>query len=425
MALFVTKHRVGPARLCVFGLAGLFIGLTVGYIFMASSQAVMEVGAENHWIEENGNAVTLKTADTKKKATAGDGKVDWGNPDSVQAIKGSKEWPTKGDTIHVILTSNGSPYQNIQTRIMYATYKIARKMPGGEKMVALTRVLHRTAEDALMKEVPTFRAEPHDPKCDIWCEFPVADRPGAVRQFLEAAARTPSLIKAPWLLLIESDYVWKKPVVAPMADSSAKAQAFPFSYIPPAHSNVAAAMRAMYPEEKGPLTAIMNSGPAPVLLRVDELRKITPEWERLTYFIESTPTIKQTLGWIREMYAFSIAAALQNVPFDLPVPGENQLIVQPPEDKRIGNAAMYHYTWGLFFLEKNGTKVFTFEKRFYIKQEDVYKVPHMSIPPPFKKGWSLLEGNEVTKDMYETIKDMIITMNAGIDTLDVLPPFPS
>lgn len=58
-------------------------------------------------------------------------------------------------------------------------------MPGGEKLVAFTRILHRSKPDVLVEEIPTFRANPLTPKCDIWCEFPVADRPDAVDQWLK------------------------------------------------------------------------------------------------------------------------------------------------------------------------------------------------------------------------------------------------
>ena len=46
-------------------------------------------------------------------------------------------------------------------------------------------------------QVPTFRADPLTPACDAWCEFPVSDRPNAVRQFMDAAVRDPSMIKVP------------------------------------------------------------------------------------------------------------------------------------------------------------------------------------------------------------------------------------
>jgi hypothetical protein len=61
-------------------------------------------------------------------------------------------------------------------------------------------------------QFPTFRAYPLQPECDNWCEFPVKDRPNAVVQFLMAAEQHPELIQGAWLLLLESDDVWMKPM---------------------------------------------------------------------------------------------------------------------------------------------------------------------------------------------------------------------
>lgn len=61
-------------------------------------------------------------------------------------------------------------------------------------------------------QVDTFRAQPLQPECDKWCWFPVADRANAVQQWLNAVEKDPSMQKAPWLLLLETDYVWVKPL---------------------------------------------------------------------------------------------------------------------------------------------------------------------------------------------------------------------
>ena len=61
-------------------------------------------------------------------------------------------------------------------------------------------------------QIPTYRANPVQPECDKWCWFPVADRANAVKQWCAAADKDPSMIKAPWLLLLETDYVWVKPL---------------------------------------------------------------------------------------------------------------------------------------------------------------------------------------------------------------------
>jgi hypothetical protein len=140
--------------------------------------------------------------------------------------------PQAGDTVHVLLTSGGGAYQNFQTRVAYATFLMAQKQAGGERMVAFTRILHRMEDDALMGEVPTFRATPLQPECDGWCDYPVSDRPNAVRQFMDAARDDPAIILAPWLYVTEADYVWVKPLAPPRAeDPKALAQGFPFAYI--------------------------------------------------------------------------------------------------------------------------------------------------------------------------------------------------
>lgn len=41
----------------------------------------------------------------------------------------------------------------MQARIMVATWQLMRKMPGGEKHVAMTRILHRMTPDEVMDEV--------------------------------------------------------------------------------------------------------------------------------------------------------------------------------------------------------------------------------------------------------------------------------
>lgn len=59
----------------------------------------------------------------------------------------------------------------------------------------------------------------------------------------------------------------------------------------------------MFPEAKGDVNLIPGTGPAPVLLRVEELWKITPDWERLTYYIETNKNVKEALGIVPVEYS--------------------------------------------------------------------------------------------------------------------------
>ena len=88
---------------------------------------------------------------------------------------------------HVLYYSHTVSEHHLLFMPRYGTYLRAKGMPGGEKLVAFTRILHRTKPDVLVEEIPTFRAHPLTPKCDIWCEFPVSDRPDAVEQWLEVS----------------------------------------------------------------------------------------------------------------------------------------------------------------------------------------------------------------------------------------------
>ena len=93
--------------------------------------------------------------------------------------------------------------------------------------------------------------------------------------------------------------------------------------------------------------------------------QVTPDWERLTAHIEADPESKDKLGWVREMYAFSVALALQGITVNLAKPPLNPLITQPPADATLGQAAMFHYTWGSVFQNASGDKFWEFDKRVY------------------------------------------------------------
>jgi len=147
--------------------------------------------------------------------------------------------------VHVIVTSNGSPYLNYQTRLLFASWQ--RVMAAEQSVDAsssspapssppaaitaavagFTRILHRTRDDALCREVPTLRVAPRTPACDEWCAFPVADRPEAVRSFF-AAVRSSGVIPGMepgdersgagslFFFLAETDYLFLRPLRVPL-----------------------------------------------------------------------------------------------------------------------------------------------------------------------------------------------------------------
>ena len=211
-----------------------------------------------------------------------------------------------GDTVHTLVTSSGDGYQNFQTRILYSSYKIVQKMPGGEKMTGFTRILHRTVPDILMEEVPTFHVwDVLKPQCDGWCDYPVANRPNAILQYFQAADKNRSMINGAWILMAECDYVFMVPVRIPgdAHDKSVPGHQYHFDYIIPSHPDAAPHILKLYGAGKK-ITDVPASGPAPVILRLEDWLVLVPEYDRLSIQMEKDEPMKKQLGWVREMYAW-------------------------------------------------------------------------------------------------------------------------
>ncbi|GAX80911.1 hypothetical protein CEUSTIGMA_g8346.t1 [Chlamydomonas eustigma] len=324
----------------------------------------------------------------------------------------------KGDTIHTLMTSSGSGYQNFQGRIMYGTYKIVQGMSGGDKLTGFTRILHRVKPDECMDEIPTFHAKPLHPECDVWCDFPVADRPNAVAQWVDSVKADPSKLLGAWVLLTECDYVWIKPMPVPgdAISSDVPGWQFHFGYIIAQHPDCAHIIKRLY--GGGDPAEVPNSGPAPAILRFSELGFVMPFWEKVTAAIEADPEAVKVLGWVREMYAWDIALAQAKVKILTEDPPKSPLIAQPPADHTIGNAAMFHYTWGAIYNDTTHT-VWRWEKRDFTQPTAALKPKLLPMPPEdWAPGKWHLQGNEqVTEEMHKTLASMIKRMNEAIDTL--------
>jgi len=338
--------------------------------------------------------------------------------------------PPATHRIHTLTTTNGSPYQNYQMRIAYASYQRMLAMPGGEHHVAFTRILHRTArdEDVLAREVPTFRAEPLQPECDDWCPYPVSDRANAVSQYWAHATREGILQDVDWVYMIESDYIFVKPLLPPAVElDSTKTYGFHFHYIQPAFH--VEDVKKLY---DGPPEDVQSTGPAPLLMTVDNWMKITPMWEELTARIEADEGMKNRLGWVREMYAFSSALRVAGVTVILDVPGSAtptpvQFIRELPIHDNLEGAHALHYTLPTIIHPAEGGveagPVWSYDKREHTAADEVMRVELVDDLPewPGEGRWQFIEGQPVTKAVYDMLVLMVSGFNAAIETLPVLP----
>lgn len=176
----------------------------------------------------------------------------------------------------------------------------------------------------------------------------------------------------------------------------------------------------------GDQNKIPCTGPAPVIIKRDDLVKMAPYWEEYTEHIEAHADAKEKLGWVREMYAYSIAAAAVDVEHDVQDPKTTVLISQPPADDDLNQASSFHYTWGAQYKDGAGKIVWEFDKRPYVKTEQVRKMKQFGRPtlPPgdsAAKGYHLQDGKPVTAALLKVQTQMISRMQEAIDELEDLP----
>ncbi|GFH32599.1 uncharacterized protein HaLaN_31844, partial [Haematococcus lacustris] len=207
--------------------------------------------------------------------------------------KPAAKW--NGDTIHSVMTSSGGDYQNFQTRIMYQTYKMVQRQPGGERLTGFTRILHSTVPDVLMDEIPTFLTYPIRPECDGWCDYPVANRPPAIKAFFDAVRQNESMIQGAWVFMLETDYVWMQPMQVPgdAWDRSVPGVQFHYDYINPQSPDLAPHMKKLY---VGNISDIPASGPAPVLMRLQDWYTVAADFVNASRTMEADEEMTKKLA---------------------------------------------------------------------------------------------------------------------------------
>ena len=324
--------------------------------------------------------------------------------------------------IHVLATSNGSPYLNWQTRVMYKTFTDVAK---GSDMRHFTRLLHRRSDDELMAEVPTVRVDSLHPECDTWCEFPVADRPDALRKWL----RTEDSKRGEWIVMVETDYVWRKALKLPPPGASAVA--FHFHYINPNYPTLPDVMARLMPARGARRRVdgghhLLGPGadhdPKGRARRFDRRVRADSRGDRGGPGREEEAWLGARDVRVRPGGGGDGRAALRGGP------GPNQAHRAAARRHEPRDAAMFHYTWGAEYLDRNKQKVWSWDKRPYVETRQVRDPARFKpeLPPAdaAERGLKLQDGKPVTAELNEVMTEMLALVRAAIDTLDVLPHEP-
>ena len=324
--------------------------------------------------------------------------------------------------LHGVMTSSGNAYMNWQSRIMYQTWQNHASQPGSI-MKAFTRVLHKGRDDELMFEIPTMRFEPIQTHCDSWCDYPVADRSDAFARWSQTAdSETCSHI-----IMLETDHVIVKSPPESILLPPGQAYGFEFHYINVNHPT----MRQHFSEEYGDKSKgnIPRTGNSPTVITAEDLRKVAPKWAEFVARTEQPENVKKALGWLRDMYAYDLAAFVSGVEHTYYSAGKPESIMaQPPADEELGGAFILHYTWGPEIYDEDGTTMlWKFDKRAYgggQYQRGPYELVKLEDPPAWKEGLKLqtfFSPRGISKSKLALIAMLITEINAAIDKLPRVP----
>ena len=322
--------------------------------------------------------------------------------------------------LHTIMTTNGNVYMNWQSRIMYSSYLKHAAEPGGI-MKAFTRILHRGRDDELMHEIPTMRVNPVQTKCDGWCDYPVADRSKAVSDWLLTADSE----RCSHVVMVETDHIIVKSPSPEILLPQGQGMGFKFGYMDPQQRT----LKKLYPQYFENGAKMPPTGNSPAVVNTIDLRKIAPLWAQFVNETETPESVRKELGWVRDMYAYDLAALAAGVEHVLEASPKSLLLAQPPADMELGEAYILHYTWGSEIYDKNEKFIWKFDKRSY--GEGQYQDGPMmlsEIPPPPK--WDADRGlqlqtffapRKLTESRLGLIKKLIDEFNMAVRALPKIP----
>lgn len=247
---------------------------------------------------------------------------------------------------HVIVTSDGGPYQAWMTRICYHSYqKVKAAHPDGP-MGGFTRLLHsNNSHDALITIIPTIRVK-ELPTSLIHTDkylYPPLNRPWAYLEFI--VGKHLDEIPERYILMSEPDHIFLSP--PPLPTSPTIPIAAPFWYM---NATDVAASLEKYNSKEIPWDKFYPTGNAPAIIAKAQLAEIVESWYTLTVDMLKHDETRNSIGWVLEMYGWVVAAATApSVPLEFDL--LETLKAEPPRDSiRVGGhgdvAHILHFTYG-------------------------------------------------------------------------------
>ena len=205
---------------------------------------------------------------------------------------------------HTILTSSSGSYQTWQCRIMYHHWRMQRARDPCGEMGGFTRLLSSAGgvDDgkSFTDEIPTFIVHEHTGAASRG--YVVVNRPYALLQFVAHPEFARRVVEE-YIFIGETDHVLLRPMPNLATSTIPAAHRFSYMRVSPLNLKI---LERLFPGLSG---RAQPTGPSPIIIHKVQLAKLVGRWFNYTLVLGRDDEARRAFGWVREMWAWSLAAA--------------------------------------------------------------------------------------------------------------------
>ena len=211
--------------------------------------------------------------------------------------------PQPARPYHTLLTASSGIYQEWQTRIFHWHYLKMKRADRCGEVGGFTRLLTQpagTKADGLVGVMKTVVVTELTKGEDLG--FVVLNRPHSL---VEAFKRGDLNFPEKFVLICETDHIFLKPM--PNLATETMAVGYPFHYMLPTRNAKTRALVRRFAGSDEAASAVQQVGPSPILMLVDDVRRVAPDWKDVSFALKKDPEADAEFGWMLEMWGYSIA----------------------------------------------------------------------------------------------------------------------
>ena len=252
---------------------------------------------------------------------------------------------------HLVITAQGTTYQQWQTRLMYYHYlkqkeaDVCGNMGGVTRLVALDE--GKRAED-LEDEVPSFFVDAIPKQVlERYKGYGVVNRPHSLKQLFNSPEGL-ERITEDYIFIAETDHIFTLPI--PNMATPTRPRAFHFGYMVP-NPDFKDIIERAWPG--GDYTKVQPMGPSPVIIHKDQFASFVSDFNDTSVALKLDPEADQKFGWVLEMWGYAITCAKNGIVHSIDEKFCTEAAHNTPDSTLVNfplGSKIMHFTYGIEYF---------------------------------------------------------------------------